>query len=379
MWQIPLSDLDIGREEIEAVTGVLESKWLTMGAVTQRFEAAFAQFIGVRHAFALSNGTAALQLAYRVIGLQPGDEVIMPALTFVATANAAVVEGGVPVFADIVGEDDLTIAPDAIRAKLTPKTRAITVVHYGGHPCQMEPILAIAKAHGLYVIEDCAHSPGASDGGQQTGTLGDVGCFSFFSNKNMTTGEGGMITTNRDDLATPIRLLRSHGMTSLTLERHKGHTFHYDVLDAGYNLRLDEMRAALGLVQLGKLAAANARRAALVTAYRASFAAIPTVTLPFAHRWEGSVFHIMPILLPPGKDRAVFMAAIRDAGVQTSVHYPPIHQFDFYKRRFGPPPVLPVTDRLHGRLVTLPLYPGMDEADVQRVVAAVQHSLEVAA
>ena len=188
-----------------------------------------------------------------------------------------------------------------------------------------------------------------------------------------------MITTNRDELATSIRLLRSHGMTTLTLERHKGHSFNYDVLDAGYNLRLDEMRSALGLVQLGKLPAANARRGALVAAYRAALAALPTVTLPFAQRWEGSVFHIMPILLPPGHDRARFMTAMRDAGVQTSVHYPPIHQFDFYRRRFGPPPILPVTDRLHGRLVTLPLYPGMSERDVRRVVDAVRQSLAAAA
>src|SRR5947209_5225408 len=183
MWKIPLSDMDFDEREVEAVAEVVRSKWLTMGEVTGRFERAFAAYLGVRHAIAVTNCTAALQLAYHVLGAQPGADVIMPSLTFVATANAAVVEGGEPVFADIAGENDLTISPEDVARKITPRTRVITVVHYGGYPCEMDAILAIAREHGCAVVEDCAHSPGATYRGRATGTNGDLGCFSFFSNK----------------------------------------------------------------------------------------------------------------------------------------------------------------------------------------------------
>lgn len=375
MWKIPLSDISLDDAEIEAVTNVLRSKWLTMGEVTQQFERAFADFVGVKHAFAVTNCTAALQLAYRVVGVGRGDEFILPSLTFVATANAGVVEGAVPVFADVCGENDLLISPDDIAAKITPRTKAITVVHYAGYPCAMDAILQIARQHNLAVVEDCAHSPGALFNGVPTGAIGDVGCFSFFSNKNMTTGEGGMLTTNRDDLAEEIRLLRSHGMTTLTLERHKGHSFSYDVVEAGYNFRIDEMRSALGLVQLGKLAASNERRAQVAAWYRGAFADGSEMKLPFAGRETGSVHHIMPSLLPSGCDRKAFMSAMRERGVQTSIHYPPIHRFAAYCDLL-PKPHLPVTEALEERLVTLPLYPTMSQDDVNYVAQSARASLE---
>lgn len=373
MWKIPLSEIDFDEHEIEAVTSVLRSKWLTMGEVTQQFERAFADFIGVRHAFAVSNCTAALQLAYRIVGLKPLDEVIMPSLTFVATANAAVVEGGTPVFADITNENDLTISPEDIRAKITSRTRAITVMHYGGYPCDMDAIMRIAREHDLAVIEDCAHSPGAIYEGRKTGAIGDIGCFSFFSNKNMTTGEGGMLTTNRDDLADRIRLLRSHGMTSLTLERHKGHSFSYDVVDAGYNFRIDEIHSAIGLVQLSKLKAANGRRREIVQMYRKLFCNQDVLTLPFDGRERGAVFHIMPALLNADADRKQFMTNMRKVGVQTSIHYPPVHRFSHYTKHFTARPVsVPITEAIQNRIVTLPLYPNMKLSDVEYILKSME-------
>ena len=267
-WLVPLADLDYGIEEEEAVLAVLRSKWLTMGAVTQEFEAQFAHLTGSKYAFAVSNATEALHLACLALGIGPGDEVIVPSLTFVATANAVLYTGAEVRFADILGPHDLTIDPAEIERLLTPHTKAVIVMHYGGYPCHMDDVMAIADHHGLSVIEDAAHAPGASLDGKMLGAIGDVGCFSFFSNKNLSTGEGGMLVTDRKDIADKVRLQRSHGMTTLTYDRHKGHAHSYDVLDLGYNYRIDEIRSALGLAQLKKLAVNNARRLAFTHQYR---------------------------------------------------------------------------------------------------------------
>jgi dTDP-4-amino-4,6-dideoxygalactose transaminase len=359
-WKVPLADLDYGPEEEQAVIDVLRSKWLTMGAVTQAFEAAFAALTGAAHAIAVSNATQALHLACLALGIGPGDEVIVPSLSFVATANAVLYCGADVRFAEVLGPDDLTVDPAAIEACITPRTRAIIPMHYGGYPCRMAEILALAEAHGLAVIEDAAHAPGAALDGHALGAFGAVGCFSFFSNKNLPTGEGGMLVTDRDDLAAQLRLLRSHGMTSLTYDRHKGHAFSYDVVALGYNDRIDEIRSALGLAQLGKLAANNARRRALTHAYWDALSDLP-VDLPFRSVDQGSgAYHLFPLLLPEGADRAAFMTGLRDAGVQSSIHYRPIHTFSYYVNRYGEQS-LPITEAVAAREVTLPLYPTMGE------------------
>ena len=256
-WKVPLADVTLGPEETAAVTEVLQSGWLSMGPKTQEFEDRFSPFLGVKHAFAVANGTAALHLACEVLGLGPGDEVLCPALTFVASANAILYTGARPVFVDITGPHDLNLSVADAAAKVSERTRAIMVVHYGGYPADMDAIAALAARHGLKIIEDCAHAPGAvyhaAQGPRLAGVLSDVGCFSFFANKNLTTGEGGMVVTDDDELAGKIKTARSHGMTTLTWDRHRGHSFSYDVVARGYNYRLDEMRAALGLVQLHKL------------------------------------------------------------------------------------------------------------------------------
>jgi dTDP-4-amino-4,6-dideoxygalactose transaminase len=367
-WKIPLMDPDLGAEEIAAVTRVLESKWLTMGAVTAEFEEQFAARMNVRHAFAVTNCTAALHLANLALGLAPGDEVICPDLTFVATANAVRYTGADVVLADVVSEQELTISPADIEAKITEKTKAITVVHYAGFPCLMDEIMALARKHGLKVIEDCAHAPFAwhrfQDGSRQfVGAIGDVGCFSFFSNKNMTTGEGGMITTNDDALADKLRLLRSHGMTTLTYERHKGHASGYDVVALGYNYRIDELHSAIGLSQLQKVDRLNERRREVYRWYREALIDNKNVVVPFAHRdLEMSVCHIMPVLIRHGYDE--IKARLRHAEVQTSKHYTPISSFSLY-RNHAPGAQSGLADQL----MTLPLGPQMTREDVEFVTA----------
>ncbi|MEN6483197.1 MAG: DegT/DnrJ/EryC1/StrS family aminotransferase [Anaerolineaceae bacterium] len=373
-WRVPLSDLDYGTEEETAVVNVLKSRWLTMGEVTQEFEKEFAALTGAKYSFAVSNATQALHLACIALGIGAGDEVIVPSLTFVATANAVLYTGAEVKFADILGSNDLTVDPQAIEKMITPRTKAIIVMHYAGYPCQMEALLAIAKKYGLSVIEDAAHAPGASLNGKMLGTWGDAGCFSFFSNKNLSTGEGGMVVTDRDDLAEKIRLQRSHGMTTLTYDRHQGHAYTYDVVDLGYNYRIDEIRSALGLAQLTKLAKNNQRRAQFTHLYWELLSG-SQVELPFKNASGMPAYHIFPMLLPEGINRFQFIDKMREAGVQTSIHYPPAHRFTYYRNRYGEIS-LPVTEQVASREVTLPLFPTMKTDDVRYVVESVKNALK---
>jgi dTDP-4-amino-4,6-dideoxygalactose transaminase len=376
-WKVPLSDIEIGPEDLSAVEAVLQSKWLSMGEVTGRFEEAFAAYIGVKHAIAVTNATAALHLAYMALGLGPGDEVIVPSLTFVATANAILYTEARPVFAEIQGTHDLNISPEDIVRRITPRTRAITVMHYGGYVCDMPEIMAIAERHGLAVIEDAAHAPGATQSGRKAGTFGEIGCFSFFSNKNITTGEGGMIVTNRDDLAARLKLMRSHGMTTLTWDRHQGHAHSYDVVALGFNYRIDEMRSALGLAQLKPLDARNEERRRVVSLYRAELSRVAGISIPFEKMQSESVHYIFPVLVDDPARRLDFMRRLKAQGIQTSIHYPPIHLFEYYRKRFGHAPGdLPLTEAACAREVTLPLYPTMDESKVRFVCDAVRSALK---
>jgi dTDP-4-amino-4,6-dideoxygalactose transaminase len=378
-WRVPLADIDFGPEEERAVTEVLRSGWLSMGAVTAQFEGEFAAFVGARHAIAVTNATAALHLACLAVGLGPGDEVILPSLTFVATANAVRYTGAMPVFADIESLDWLTVSPTAIEASLTERTRAILVMHYAGFACDMPAILEIADRYHLAVIEDSAHAIGSELDGRRLGTWGDIGCYSFFSNKNMTTGEGGMLVTDEDALAERLRLLRSHGMTSLSWDRHQGHASSYEVVDIGFNYRIDEMRSALGRVQLSKLPSNNERRMQLTDRYREFLAEwVPELSVPFQGS-EGrgtSCYHILPVLLPSGVDRFQFMEGMKAQRVQTSIHYPPVHQFQTYRQLLQNHPGLVLTEEAARREVSLPLYPTMQEEQVDWVVSAARKVLE---
>jgi dTDP-4-amino-4,6-dideoxygalactose transaminase len=373
-WRIPLSDIDLGRDEISAVEHVLQSRWLTMGAVTEEFESGFANYAGAKYALAVTNCTAALHMACLAIGLTTGDEVILPSLTFVATANCIRYTGAMPVFADITSEQDLTISPFSIESRINERTRAIMVMHYAGYACDMVQIMDLARKYGLKVIEDAAHAAGSWLNGKHLGTWGNIGCFSFFSNKNMTTGEGGMVVTNDDHLYERLRLLRSHGMTSLTWDRHRGHASSYDVVTLGYNYRIDEIRAAIGKIQLAKLERNNERRRHLVQRYREALQEIPDVNVPFSHHPGLTAAHIMPVLLPQEADRASFIEEMKAQGIQTSIHYPPVHEFTAYKDMMEHKDPLSVTEEVARREVTLPLYPSMTNEDIEIVTQAISQS-----
>jgi dTDP-4-amino-4,6-dideoxygalactose transaminase len=374
-WRVPLADIDFDQEEYKAVEEVLKSKWLTMGAISQQFEADFSVLTGIQHSIAVTNCTAGLHLALAALGVGLGDEVIVPSLSFVATANAVCYTGASPIFADIVSTEDLTISPASIRSLISQNTKALIVMHYGGYACDMEKILEIARERGLYVIEDAAHAVGASLQGEALGSWGDIGCFSFFPNKNMTTAEGGMVTTNNAMLAEKMRLLRSHGMTSLTWDRYKGHSWSYDVVDLGYNYRIDEIRAALGIVQLKKLLINNQKRRSLTEQYRQYMGrAIPDVVVPFTNHRGESACHLMPVILPKGSNRKEIMEKMKEMGVQTSIHYPPTHMFTYYQRHYPSRP-LELTENLATLELTLPLFPGMNSEDVNFVVSTLKDSL----
>jgi len=375
-WRIPLFDTRFGSEEEEAVLRPLRAGWLTMGDEVVCLEEEIRAATGARHAIAVSNCTAALQLASAALGLGPGDEVIAPSLTFVATANAPRSLGATVRLADSTSAHDLSIDPASIEALITPRTRAIFVVHFAGFPCRMDEILSLADEHGIPVVEDAAHAVFGSHEGRTLGLHGRVGCYSFYSNKNATCGEGGALVTDDDELAQALRLLRSHGMTTPTLDRHRGRATSYDVVMPGYNMRLDEIRAALLRVQLGRLPGALKRRRELFRLYAEALAGTK-LTLPFhggrfERELDHTAVHILPVLLPEGTDRLAVMARMKEAGIQTSIHYPPVHHFACYAT---PEDALPRTTALAARELTLPFFPTLADADVPVVVETLVRSL----
>jgi dTDP-4-amino-4,6-dideoxygalactose transaminase len=375
-WRYPLSDIDLGREEEQAVLRVLRSKWLSTGPATERFEKAFSAYLGQGYAIAVANGTAALHLALASLGIRDEDEVILPSLTFVATANAVLYLGAKPVFADIVDADDLSISPLEIEKKITKKTKAILVMHYGGYSCDMQSIMDIARRHGLYVVEDAAHAPGAEYQGKKCGVLGDIGCFSFFSNKNLVTGEGGMVATRHKEWAEKVRRMRSHGMKALSWNKYHGHLSSYDIEKLGYNYRTTEIQSALGLLQLKKLDRNNRRRKKLVEIYRKELKETKEISIPFSHFKGIPSYHIFSILVAPFVDRNRVMERLKDFGIQSSIHYPPVHLFSLYRGQFGyKKGDLPKTEDVSQREITLPLYPLLDTGDVKWIVKKLKEAI----
>jgi dTDP-4-amino-4,6-dideoxygalactose transaminase len=376
MWNVPLSDINVDDAVADAALETLRSGWWSMGPRVAEFEQAFREYVGVRHALAVANGTAALHLALAAIGCGPGDEVVVPSLTFVAAANTVRHAGAEPVFCDVAALDDLNSSVADVEAVLSPATKAIVVLHYGGHPCDVEAILELARERGVAVVEDAAHAPGATLRGRACGTMGDVGCFSFFSNKNLAVGEGGMVVTDDDHIAQRIQLLRSHGMTTLTWDRHRGHAHSYDVVASGFNYRFDEVRAAIGLVQLGRLDDGNTARRRHAARYRERLHGIGGIVVPFGDAGADtrSAHHLQVVVLPGDVDRDAVRTALRDRGIQTSVHYPPIHRFSAYADSVRETS-LPVTEELATRLLTLPLYPGLTDQQIDAVGEALLASL----
>jgi dTDP-4-amino-4,6-dideoxygalactose transaminase len=375
-WKVPLFELNYDARESKAVTDVLASGWITMGECIQNFEREFSEFLGHGSlATAVSNGTAALHMAVLALGIGPGDEVIVPSLTFIADVNVVRMAGAVPVLADCAALADWNIDPADVEKKITSRTRAVMIVHYAGYPCKMDEISALCKARGLHLIEDCAHSPGATYKGRHCGTFGVVGCFSFFTNKNLSVGEGGMYVVRDEALHRVGGYLRSHGMSTLTLDRHKGRAVSYDVLQPGLNYRMDEMRAALGLVQLEKLSEANEARRKWTEHYHDGLRDVAGISIPFLDHPDGQPsYHVYPILLDKGIDRLAVIEAMKEKGIQTSIHYPSFKEFTAYRELSRYP--TPVADEISRRELTLPLYPTMGFEAVERVVATLRAALK---
>lgn len=367
---ISLGDPVLGEDEKEALGAVIDGKWLTMGERVGAFEKAFAELHGAENAVAVNSCTAGLHLCLIAFGLGPGDEVLVPALTFVATVNAIMYTGATPIFVDIEGIDLPHMSLDDGQAKCTPRTKAVIVMHYGGYLVNLPLWHSFADNHGLILIEDAAHAPATGE----VGRWGDASVFSFFTNKNMTTAEGGMLLALDPSVLEQFRYLRSHGMTTNTLDRYRGHAYTYDVTMLGYNYRMDELRAAIGLVQLARLANWNARRRQLTDYYHRCLSAQRIgVSVPFSSCHETAA-HLMPILLKKNVNRASVMEQLRQAGIQTSIHYPPVHLFSYYKKRF-PETDLPITEEYFARELSLPLHPSLNEKDVEIVVDALRAAI----
>jgi dTDP-4-amino-4,6-dideoxygalactose transaminase len=371
-WKVPLADVEISEAEIKAVSDTYRSGWLSMGPRTEELESQFASYVRSAHAIAVTNGTAALHLICLGAGLGPGDEVIVPSLTFVATANAIRYTGASPVFADIAGLERPWLSADEVAMAIGPKTRAIMNMTYGGHPGDSAVLAELAADRGLMLLEDAAHGLGGSLAGRQLGTFGLAGAYSFFSNKNLAVGEGGMVVTDDDKLAARVRLLRSHGMTSLTWDRHRGHASGYDVVELGFNYRIDEPRATLATERLARLDAENRRRAAAAGVYRDRLSDLRGVrpTLPTVDNGS-SANHLFTVVLSEAADRDAVRASLAARGVQTSLHYPPVHRFTAY----GLGLELPLTDEYARRAVTLPLFSTISEEQIGLVVDSLEEAL----
>ncbi len=365
-----VSEPVLGAEEKAALAAVIESGWVTMGDRVREFEQAFARLHEAEDSIAVGSCTAALHLILHALGIGPGDEVLVPSLTFVATANSVLYVGARPVFVDIESPEVPLMSLDEAEASCTARTKAVILVHFGGYLADRDAWQAFARRRGLLLIEDAAHAPGLPT----VGTFGEAAAFSFYGNKNMTTGEGGAIIAHSRSLREAIRQARSHGMTSGTRQRLDSRTPDYDVTMLGFNFRMDELRAALGLVQLKKLPEWNDIRRRLSLRYRQLIAEhCPSVIVPFADPWP-SAHHLMPVVLPAAIGRQTVIDRLRKRGIQTTVHYPPVHRLTFYND-LQPGLHLPRTEEFARRELTLPLHPRMMMSTVEFVVNSLAGAL----
>lgn len=378
-WRVPLVEIEVTDGDVESVLDCLRSGWLTMGPRTQRLEQQLAERIGVNHAIAVSSGTAALHLACRVAGLAPGDEAIVPDLTFVATAHAPRYLGADVVLCDSVAPGDPAIDVAAVERAITPRTKAVLAVHMWGYTAPVEQLRALCDERGLLLIEDCAEAIDArTEGGAAVGSVGDLGCFSFFSKKQLAVGEGGLVTTDDDALAAAVRSLRSHAMSSVTWERHRGHGLGYDVTDIGYNYRIDEPRAALALSRLERLGEDIEARRRAAAAYRRGLAGVPGLDLVFDEDAVTRSSHfIFPILLADAETRDALRAGLKDAGIQTTA-YPALHELSEYEAA-GRPEELANAAATAARHVALPMHAQLDEERIELVTEAIAARLGAAA
>jgi dTDP-4-amino-4,6-dideoxygalactose transaminase len=373
-YKIPLFDLNLGEEEIAAVINTIHSNWISTGPKCQEFEELFASMLEVDYALTLTNCTCALHLACLVTGIEEGDEVICPSLTFAASVNCIRYVGATPVFCDIESAEHINMDAGQVEHLITPRTKAILVVHMAGFPADMDKIMAVAKKHNLKVIEDACHGPLSEYKGKKLGTIGDVGCFSFFSNKNISTGEGGMIVTNNDEYAKKFRSLRSHGMTSMSFQRASGHATSYDIVELGYNYRMDDLRASIGIVQLQHLKEDLIKRARVRNWYIEALKNVEQVIVPFADNNEFVSNYIMPVVLKNStvEYRDNIREALHSKGIQTSIHYPAVHQFSIYKDCNA---LLPQTEYVTDNEITLPMYAALTHVQTDFIVEVLNKAL----
>jgi perosamine synthetase len=372
---IPYGQQFIDEDDIQAVVKVLHSDWLTTGPKVDEFEKAFARYVHAAHAVAVSSGTAALHTAMYALGIGPGDEVIVPPITFAATANCVVYQGGTPIFAD-VEPDTLLIDPVQVEAKITNRTKAIIAVDYTGQPCDYDALRAIADRHGLLLVADACHALGGRYKGRPVGSLADLNVFSFHPVKHITTGEGGMITTNDQKLAERMRIFRNHGITSDHRQREQEGSWLYEMVDLGYNYRLTDIQCALGVSQLRKLPSWILRRQEIALRYDEAFAGVAGVAPLIVRDYVSHAYHLYVIRLDTThlrKTRSEVYSSLRSEGIGVNVHYIPVHLHPFYQDHFGTKPGLcPVAESAYEQLITLPLFPMMTDQDVEDVIKGVR-------
>lgn len=366
---LPYGRQEIGDADIKAVVEALVSGWLTTGPKVSEFEKAFAQHCGAGEGVAVNSGTAALHAAMRAIGVCEGDEVIVPALTFAASANAALYEGATPVFADVEA-DTLLIDPASVRRLITPRTKAIVAVDYAGQPADYDALRQIADGAGLRLIADACHSPGATYHGGKVGTLADISCFSFHPVKHMTTCEGGMCTTNDAQMAAHMRRFRNHGIDSDHRIREARGAHAYDMAELGYNYRLPDVQCALGMAQLKRLDGWVASRQDIARSYGRALARLPQITPLCTRPDRTNAHHLYVVRLADGVDRDRVFAALRGEGIGANVHYAPVYLHSYYQGRGYRKGLCPVAEQASQQILTLPMFPAMDESDVTRVVDA---------
>ncbi|MEO8395532.1 MAG: DegT/DnrJ/EryC1/StrS family aminotransferase [Chloroflexota bacterium] len=372
---LPFSPPNITEEEIDAVVDTLRSGWITTGGKTNQFEKTFAEYIGAPAALALSSCTAGLHLAVRILDLKPSDEVITTTLTFCSSVHVIEHVGAKPILVDVEA-DTLTIDPARIAAAITPNTKAILPVHYAGHPAEMDAIMQLAREHDLRVIEDAAHSLPATYHGQKVGTIGDMTAFSFYATKNLTTGEGGMLTGSPEYIDR-ARLFSLHGMNRDAWKRYTAAgSWYYEVVEAGFKYNMTDMQAALGLVQLRRLEAMQARRREVVQTYNAAFADLPQLQTPIAREGIGHAWHLYVLRLNLDTltiDRGQFIDELKRRNIGTSVHFIPVHLHPYYRDKYGyQPEDFPVAYGEYQRMLSLPLHSSLSEADLESVTEAVR-------
>jgi perosamine synthetase len=372
---LPYGRQSIGEDDIQAVVDVLRSDWLTTGPKVGEFEEAFAACVSAKYAVSFSSGTAALHGTAFAAGLKPGDEAITTPMTFVATANSVLYQGARPVFADVC-PDTLNLDPEQITSALTASTRAIYPVDYAGHPADLDPLLALALQKGLTVIEDACHALGAEYKGRRTGSIADMAIFSFHPVKHVATGEGGMVTTNNPKFAEELRRFRNHGISSDARQRQASGQWYYEMVALGYNYRLTDIACALGLSQLPKLAANLERRRAIAERYTRAFADLPAISSPAVRKEVNPAWHLYPIRLKLERlrvDRAGFFKALRAENIGVNVHYIPVHYHSYYRDELGlRKGAYPVAEDAYERLISLPMFHGMTDQDVEDVIEAVK-------